>query len=75
MKEINTNKSFLISVLQDKNFVDANFNTKFIENNLATFIKKKEDILPTKQQEATKINQEYSDKDVKAFEKIIAKTS
>ena len=71
---INTNKSFLISVLQNKNFVDANFNTKFIENNLATFIKKKEDILPTKQQEATKINQEYSDKDVKAFEKIIAKT-
>ena len=71
---INTNKSFLISVLQNKNFVDANFNTKFIENNLATFIKKKEDILPAKQQEATKINQEYSDKDVKAFEKIIAKT-
>ena len=71
---INTNKSFLISVLQNKNFVDANFNTKFIENNLATFIKKKEDILPTKQQEPTKINQEYSDKDVKAFEKIIAKT-
>ena len=71
---INTNKSFLISVLQNKNFVDANFNTKFIENNLATFIKKKEDILPTKQQEATKINQEYSDKDVKAFEKIVAKT-
>jgi len=71
---INTNKSFLISVLQNKNFVDANFNTKFIENNLATFIKKKEDILPAKQQEATKINQEYSDKDVKAFEKIVAKT-
>ena len=69
---INTNKSFLISVLQNKNFVDANFNTKFIENNLATFIKKKEDILPTKQQEATKINQEYSDKDVKAFENIVS---
>ena len=31
---INTNKSFLISVLQNKFFEDANFNTKFIENNL-----------------------------------------
>ena len=31
---INTNKSFLISVLQNKNFEEANFNTKFIENNL-----------------------------------------
>ena len=27
---INTNKSFLISVLQNKNFEYANFNTKFI---------------------------------------------
>ena len=71
---INTNKSFLISVLQNKTFEEANFNTKFIENNLSAFIKKKEDILQTKQQDANKINQEYSDKDVKAFEKIIAKT-
>jgi len=71
---INTNKSFLISVLQNKTFEEANFNTKFIENNLSEFIKKKEDILQTKQQDANKINQEYSDKDVKAFEKIIAKT-
>jgi 3-methylcrotonyl-CoA carboxylase alpha subunit len=71
---INTNKSFLISVLQNKTFEEANFNTKFIENNLASFIKKKEDILPIKQQDAVKSKQEYSDKDVKAFEKIIAKT-
>ena len=71
---INTNKSFLISVLQNKNFVDANFNTKFIENNLATFIKKKEDILPIKKQDTAKSKREYSDKDVKAFEKIIAET-
>ena len=71
---INTNKSFLISVLQNKTFEEANFNTKFIENNLASFIKKKEDILPIKKQDATKSKQEYSDKDVKAFEKIIAKT-
>ena len=71
---INTNKSFLISVLQNKTFEEANFNTKFIENNLASFIKKKEDILPIKQQDAVKSKQEYSDKDVKTFEKIIAKT-
>jgi 3-methylcrotonyl-CoA carboxylase alpha subunit len=62
---INTNKSFLISVLQNKNFEDANFNTKFIENNLTSIVKKKEDV---------KVKQEYSDKDLKAFEKIIAKT-
>ena len=71
---INTNKFFLISVLQNKTFEEANFNTKFIENNLSTFIKKKKDILQTKQQDANKINQEYTEKDVKAFDKIIAKT-
>ncbi len=71
---INTNKSFLISVLQNKTFEEANFNTKFIENNLASFINKKEDILPNKKQDVAKSKQEYSDKDVKAFEKIIAKT-
>jgi len=32
---INTNKSFLISVLQNKTFEEANFSTKFNENNLA----------------------------------------
>ena len=71
---INTNKSFLISVLQNKTFEEANFNTKFIENNLSSFIKKKEDTLKTKQHDTNKIKQEYSDKDLKAFEKIIAKT-
>jgi len=71
---INTNKSFLISVLQNRTFEEANFNTKFIENNLALFIKKKEDILPIKKQDIEKSEPEYSDKDVKAFEKIIAKT-
>jgi len=72
---INTNKSFLISVLQNKDFEDANFNTKFIENNLASFINKKKDIIPTKQhQDTSKVNQKYNDKDVKTFEKIIAKT-
>ena len=71
---INTNKSFLISVLQNKTFEEANFNTKFIENNLTSFIKKKENILPIKKQDAAKSKQEYSDNDVKSFEKIIAKT-
>ena len=71
---INTNKSFLISVLQNKTFMDANFNTKFIENNLGSFIQKKEDISAKKAQNTLKIDQEYSDKDIKTFEKIIAKT-
>ena len=71
---ISTNKSFLISVLQNKNFEDANFNTKFIENNLTSFIKKKEDSLLPNPQNNTNTKQEYSEKDVKAFEKIIAKT-
>ena len=67
-------KSFLISVLQNKTFEEANFNTKFIENNLASFIKKKKDILPIKKQDVAKSKQKYNNKDVKAFEKIIAKT-
>jgi len=70
---INTNKSFLISVLQNKNFEDANFNTKFIENNLTSIVKKKEDVLQLKKEDV-KAKQEYSDKDLKAFEKIISKT-
>ena len=71
---INTNKSFLISLLQNKNFEEANFNTKFIENNLNLIIAKKEEDLSNKQQNIKKTKQEYSDNDVKAFEKIIAKT-
>ena len=71
---ISTNKSFLISVLQNKNFENANFNTKFIENNLASFIKNKADTVTTETQNTLKIDQEYSDKDIKAFEKIIEKT-
>ena len=70
---ISTNKSFLISVLQNKNFVDANFNTKFIENNLNSIFKKKEEILHSKKEDV-KSKQEYSNKDIKAFEKIISKT-
>ena len=37
---INTNKDFLISVLQNKSFEEARYNTKFIENNLSLFTKK-----------------------------------
>jgi len=70
---IKTNKSFLISVLQNKNFEDADFNTKFIENNLTLFTEKKEINLKDKQQNKNN-EQKYSDKDVKAFEKIISKT-
>ena len=70
---IKTNKSFLISVLQNKTFEDANFNTKFIENNLTLFTEKKEINLKDKQQNKNN-EQKYSDKDVKAFEKIISKT-
>ena len=70
---INTNKSFLISVLQNKNFEDANFNTKFIENNLTSIVKKKDEVLHSKKEDV-KTKQEYSDKDLKAFEKIISKT-
>jgi len=70
---INTNKSFLVSVLQNKNFEDANFNTKFIENNLTSIVKKKEEVLQLKKEDV-KTKQEYSDKDLKAFEKIISKT-
>ena len=70
---ISTNKSFLISVLQNKNFEDANFNTKFIENNLTSIFKKKEEILHSKKEDV-KSKQEYSNKDIKAFEKIISKT-
>ena len=70
---IKTNKSFLISVLQNKTFEDADFNTKFIENNLTLFTEKKEINLKDKQQNKNN-EQKYSDKDVKAFEKIISKT-
>jgi len=67
---INTNKSFLISVLQNKNFEEAEYNTKFIENNLSLFAKKND----SKIFKSEKIIQKYTDKDVRAFEKIVAKS-
>ncbi len=70
---IKTNKSFLISVLQNKTFENADFNTKFIENNLTLFTERKEINLKDKQKNKNN-KQKYSDKDVKAFEKIISKT-
>lgn len=67
---INTNKSFLISVLQNKNFEEAEYNTKFIENNLSLFTKNND----SKIFKSEKIIQKYTDKDVQAFEKIVAKS-
>ena len=68
---INTNKSFLISVLQNKSFEEAEYNTKFIENNLSLFTKKIEDVII----EPEKITQRYSEKDVEAFEKIATEST
>ena len=67
---INTNKSFLISVLQNKNFEEAEYNTKFIENNLSLFTRKNDPMIF----KSEKIIQKYTDKDVQAFEKIVAKS-
>ena len=73
---IHTNKSFLVSVLQNKYFEEANYNTKFIENNLSLFTKKidvaskaKDNVIKPK-----KVFQKYTDKDVKAFENIISES-
>ena len=41
---ISSNKSFLLTVLENKIFLEANFNTKFIENNLDFLLQKKEKI-------------------------------
>ena len=67
---INTNKSFLISVLQNKNFEEAEYNTKFIEDNLSLFTKINDPMIF----KSEKIIQKYTDKDVQAFEKIVAKS-
>ena len=41
---ISSNKFFLLTVLENKLFLEANFNTKFIENNLDFLLQKKEKI-------------------------------
>ena len=81
---IKTNKTFLIEVLKNKSFEEAKFNTKFIENNLSIFTKyeeKKQDKIEKKEikkQESNKTkkneNNNYTDKDVQAFENIISNT-
>ena len=38
---ISSNKDFLLVILQNESFVNANYNTKFIENNLNVFSHKK----------------------------------
>lgn len=37
---IHTNQSFLLKVLQNEHFVNATYNTKFIENNLNLILQK-----------------------------------
>ena len=65
----------MIEVLKNKSFEDADFNTKFIENNLSFFTEKKEINLKRQKSKKVKIkNKNNSDKDVKAFENIISNT-
>ena len=72
LEGINTNKSFLISVLQNESFENAIYNTKFIENNLSLFTKKNEitRIIEKDFYTPKKAVQKYTDKDVEAFNKI-----
>ena len=52
---INSNINFLLAVLQNEKFINANYNTKFIENNINLFSQKKENTLSFKvNEEATK---------------------
>ena len=71
---INTNKSFLISVLKNENFENANYNTKFIEDNLSLFTKEIETLKKNdgNTQKKEKVVQKYTDNDVEAFKKIAA---
>ncbi|MDB4084401.1 carboxyltransferase domain-containing protein [Candidatus Pelagibacter sp.] len=76
LEGINTNKSFLISVLQNESFENAIYNTKFIENNLSLFTEKKVNTRKIEKHISTKENvvQKYTDKDVEAFKKIISES-
>jgi len=76
LEGISTNKNFLISVLQNKSFENAMYNTKFIENNLPLFIEKIENNKKVENDISSqeKIIQKYTDKDVEAFKKITAET-
>ena len=76
LEGINTNKSFLISVLQNESFENAIYNTKFIENNLSLFTEKKVNTRKIEKHISTKENvvQKYTDKDVEAFKKITAES-
>ena len=76
LEGINTNKSFLISVLKNESFENAIYNTKFIENNLSLFTEKKGNTKKVEQDISTKkdVVQKYTDKDVEAFKKITAES-
>ena len=83
-----TNKLFLTHVLKNKSFEEAKYNTKFIENNLSSFTKYEEksskpvikeevkNITNNDKKEDNKkpLDKNYTDKDVEAFDKIIAKS-
>ena len=52
---INSNINFLLAVLQNEKFINANYNTKFIENNINLFSQKKENTSSIRvNEEATK---------------------
>ena len=53
---IHTNQYFLLSILQSNSFLESNYNTKFIENNLHLFTNKKEKV------ESLDINEEATKK-------------
>ncbi|SVB90645.1 uncharacterized protein METZ01_LOCUS243499, partial [marine metagenome] len=61
---IHTNQSFLLKVLQNEHFVNATYNTKFIENNLNLILQKKGSIgsLEINEEATKKLRQEKNNK-------------
>jgi len=61
---IHTNQSFLLKVLQNEYFVNATYNTKFIENNLNLILQKKGGIgsLKVNEEATKKLRQEKNNK-------------
>ena len=61
---IHTNQSFLLKVLQNEHFVNATYNTKFIENNLNLILQKKDNVgsLEINEEATKKLRQEKNNK-------------
>ena len=61
---IHTNQSFLLKVLQNEHFVNATYNTKFIENNLNLILQKKGNVgsLEINEEATKKLRQEKNNK-------------